>query len=387
MGRLLLAAALAFLAACSRPETGRPKLASAGRPAPEIRLPVLLNSPLKSLAGWQDVAGKAVVLEFWATWCDPCVDSLPELNALAESFRGKPVVFISVTDESAREVQAFLRGHRMDAWVAPEAGPEVFKSFRVYGRPHTVLIDRDGRVAAFTSPSALTAGTLERLLAGRLRPDEGADAALHAGEDAGPGPGVLADFHIARASGAASVTYRRDYFQARAVTLRQALGFLLGSPDRLDLGPGTRELVDASYDIRLVAPTAGPDRKPELFSRGLAFALGLKVEASSREEEVYVLRRLPGAASGVRKAPDFADISFDGVTLKAAGASFAVLASRLAERLGRPVLDETREEGPLAYSFTFETLDPGALDAQLRRDLGLRLEKARRRIRVVAVRK
>ncbi len=387
MGRLLLAVSLALLTACSKPEQARPRLASAGRPAPGILLPVLLNSPLKSLSGWGDIKGKAVVLEFWATWCDPCVDALPRLNGLAEAFRGKPVVFIAVTDESVSEVRAFLREHRMDAWAAPEAGPAVFKAFRVYSRPHTVLIDRDGRVAAFTSPSALTAGTLERLLAGRLRPDEGSEAARHADEDAGPGPGVLAEFYLARSSGSAPVTYRRDYFGSGAVTLRQAIGFLLGSPDRLDLGPGTAALVDGVYDIRLAAPASGPDRKPELFSKGLAFALGLKVAADSREEEVYVLRRVPGAASAAGKAADFSGVSFDGVTLKAAGASFAVLAARLAERLGRPVLDETGEEGPLAYSFVFETRDPAALDARLRSSLGLRLAKARRRIRVVTVRR
>jgi uncharacterized protein (TIGR03435 family) len=380
-------AALLLLAACGKPSGERPRLAKAGLPAPELRLPVLLNAPLPELAGWQQLKGRAVVLEFWASWCEPCVDNIPHLNELAAKFRDKPVVFISITDESQAAVTAFLKEHRMEGWVAPAAAPEVFKAFRVYGRPHTVLIDRDGKVSAFTSPGQVNAGTLEELLAGRLRRDEGKDADMHADEDKGPDPSVLAEFYLARSSGTATARYRQDHFSARAMTLRMAFNFILGSVDRLDLGPGTKELVDASYDIRLAAPTTGPDRKPEIFMKGLAFAAGLKVSSEQREEEVYALKTAPGGLRSPRRRTQQAPVVFDGVTLKTAGASFAALALQLGERLGRPVLDETREEGPFEYSFTFETRDPKVADAQLRRELGLRLDRVRRKIRVVTVRK
>ncbi|MCM2267422.1 MAG: redoxin domain-containing protein [Elusimicrobiales bacterium] len=387
MKRLLLAALLLAPAACADKPGERPKLAKAGQPAPELRLPKLLNAPLPALSGWQDLKGKAVVLEFWATWCEPCVDNIPHLNGLVRKFRDKPVVFISVTDESESEVAAFLEEHKLETWVAPGAGPEAFKAFRVYGRPHTVLIGRDGKVTAFTYPSDVTAETVEALLAGSLRPDEGRDSSLHADEDAGPDPSVLAEFYLARSSGAASVKYRHESFTARALTLRMAFSFLLGGVDRLDLGPGTREAVDASYDIRITAPSSGPDRKGELFLKGLAFSTGLKVSVDKREEEVYALRTVAGGVRNARRRKDFAEVSFDGVTLKTAGSSFGALAMQLDERLGLPVLDETKEDGPLEYTFTFETRDPRVMDAQLRRDLGLRLDRVKRRIRVVTVRR
>ncbi len=381
MKHLLLAAAL-LLGACAKEQPGRPGLAKAGLPAPELRLPRLLNSPSASLEGWRQLKGKAVVLEFWATWCEPCVDNIPHLNSLAAKFRGKPVVFISITDESEREVAAFLKEHKLDTWVAPEAGPAPFKAFRVYGRPHTVLIAPDGRVAAFTYPSEVTPETIEKLLAGRALPgDEPPE------EEAGsPDPSVLGEFYIARSSGVSSVRYRRDHFTAKALSLRMAFRFLLGGADRIDLGPGTRELVDDIYDIRLTAPAAGRDRKPELFVKGLAFATGLKVSHGDREEQVFVLRRVPGGRAP-KKAGDFGGVSFDGVNFVSKGASFAALALELGGRLGSAVLDETGEDGPLAYSFTFETRDPKVMDAHLRRDLGLRLERARRRVSVVTVRK
>ena len=378
------AALLLALGGCAKPDGERPRLAQAGQPAPELRLPKLLNAPRPSLAGWRDLKDKAVVLEFFATWCDPCLDNIPRLNALAEKFNGKPVVFISITDESEADIAAFLKTRRLAGWVAPEAGPEVFKAFRVYGRPHTVLVGRDGKVAAFASPAEVTPEKIEELLAG---PSAGADAALRAGEEAGPDPSVLAEFRIALSSGTPGVISRPGLFSARALSLRMAFDFLLGAADRLDLGPGTAEVLDADYDIRLAAPGRAEDRKKDLFLKGLDFALGLKVKQEVREEEVYALKTVSGGPHGVRRTKDFLDVSFDGITLKTAGSSFAVLAYHLRERLGLPVMDETREAGPLEYAFSFETRDPKTMDAQLRQGLGLRLDRVKRRIKVTTVRK
>jgi len=385
MRRSLLFAAALALAGCGRREAGRPELAKAGLPAPEIRLEKLINAPQKTLAGWEDLRGKAVVLEFWASWCEPCLASMPHFNDLVVQYRNKPVVFIAVTDESSSDVLSFLRNHRLEGWIAPEAGQEVFRAFRVYGRPHTVLIGRDGKVSAFAYPSDVSTGTIDELLAGTLPPDEGPDAQLHASEDKDPSPSVLGEFYMARSSGTSSVRYRLESFSARAITLRTALDFLLGSPEMVDAGPGTAAMLDSVYDIRLVAPSRGKDRKPELFAKGLEFSTGIKVSMETRDAEVYALKFVPGAEP--RRAQDVKDVSFDGVTLKAPGASFALLAYRLGEKLGTPVLDETGDEGPFDYSFTFDTRDPRTADSQLRRQLGLRLERVKRRVRALKVRK
>jgi len=64
------------------------------------------------------LAGKAVVLEFWATWCAPCVAAIPHLNELATQFKDRPVVFLSVSDETPSVVEAFLQKHPIDGWSA-----------------------------------------------------------------------------------------------------------------------------------------------------------------------------------------------------------------------------------------------------------------------------
>jgi thiol-disulfide isomerase/thioredoxin len=66
---------------------------------PEVELSQLLQAPAGTQPVLSALRGKAVVIEFWATWCGPCVTEIPHLNELVEQVKGKPVVFLSVTDE------------------------------------------------------------------------------------------------------------------------------------------------------------------------------------------------------------------------------------------------------------------------------------------------
>jgi len=126
----------------------------------------LLNAPITELKNIDELKGKAVVLEFWATWSAPSVENIPHLNALTEKFSGKPVVFISVTDESEASVEAFLKYKPIKGWVATGAYAWTLRSFRVEARPHTVLLDKELNVVALTSPSEVTAEKISALIAG-----------------------------------------------------------------------------------------------------------------------------------------------------------------------------------------------------------------------------
>jgi len=379
MKNLLLAAAL-LLAACSGRPAERPALAKKGLPAPQITLPKLLNAPVKELRGWDALEGKVVVLEFWATWCEPCVDHIPKLNLLAERFRGKPVVFLHVTDESEEDVREFLKLNRIDGWVAPEAAAEVFKAFRVYGRPHTVLIGRDGRVAGF-SHGDLEAETLMELLAGQYAPKENREPVLSTGA-------ALAEFYIAvsrERSGRAQ--YGPASLTASAMSLEYALEWLYGRVDRFDVKPSAAAELAASYDIRFRLPESRSGRKKEFFLQGLEASLGLKVARAEREGEVFVLVKAPGGPRNVKPRRGFGAAELNGSALEVDGGDFGAVAARLREALREPVLDETGERGPYAYEFDLDSADPKRADLLLQEQLGLRLVRKRRKLAVVEISK
>lgn len=138
-----------------------------GQPAPPLTLPQLLQAPEGAAANWPALRGKAVVLEFWATWCVPCVEQMPRWNALVERFKDRPVEFIAITYEDADTVASFLEKRPVGGWVGLDHGGVTFNAFGVESVPQTVLVDEKGIIRAITSIHSLTEAVIERLIDGR----------------------------------------------------------------------------------------------------------------------------------------------------------------------------------------------------------------------------
>jgi peroxiredoxin len=115
----------------------------------------------------EETKGKVVVLEFWATWCGPCVAAIPHFNSLVDRFHDKPVVFISVTSEDERTVREFLKVRPIKGWLELDEGEALKNAFHVQGIPHTVIVDAGGKIAAITHPIMLEARHLEEVLNGQ----------------------------------------------------------------------------------------------------------------------------------------------------------------------------------------------------------------------------
>lgn len=111
----------------------------------------------------EKLRGRLVLLNFWATWCKPCVGEMPLLAALARRYhdRGLVVVAASVDDPSDADAVARFAGHLpqgMEIWVG--ATPEDMARLKMGAAlPATVLIDRDGRVLG-ARQGAITDGLL-----------------------------------------------------------------------------------------------------------------------------------------------------------------------------------------------------------------------------------
>jgi thiol-disulfide isomerase/thioredoxin len=91
-----------------------------------------------------DFRGKVVVLNFWATWCGPCVAEMPHLEQAVAKYRSDPrVAFLAVSiDEKKLAVRSFLQKNR---YTMPAAYDDnAAKSFGVRGIPATFFIDRNG---------------------------------------------------------------------------------------------------------------------------------------------------------------------------------------------------------------------------------------------------
>jgi thiol-disulfide isomerase/thioredoxin len=168
--------------------------AEAGAPPPELRLTGLDGLP-RSLA---DERGRLVVLNFWATWCLPCIAEMPLLSAIRERYEGRGVRVIGVSadgPEGRDRVEAFVREHRpgIDVWLGGTV--EHMRALGLgEGLPATAILDRDGTVA-MRILGPIAGGDLEARLEWLLGPRAGPaperrlDRLATGGAGAGKAPG------------------------------------------------------------------------------------------------------------------------------------------------------------------------------------------------------
>jgi peroxiredoxin len=138
-----------------------------GEPAPPLKIERLLRAPQGSVANWQALKGKAVVLEFWDTRNTVCIEQIPHWNALVERFRGRPIQFIAVTYEDPDLLATFFKQRPMAGWIALDPARATFKAYGVDEAPQTVLVDAKGLIHGITPLAKLTESDLDGLLRGR----------------------------------------------------------------------------------------------------------------------------------------------------------------------------------------------------------------------------
>jgi len=120
-----------------------------GQDAPDFTLPEIGRSAKIHLA---DYRGKVVLVDFWATWCGPCLGSLPELVGLSRRFEGRPLAILSVSaDRDGRALQKFLAQHPPEWSQAWDRTGRVCGSYDVHVFPTFLVLDPEGKVAAKVS--------------------------------------------------------------------------------------------------------------------------------------------------------------------------------------------------------------------------------------------
>ena len=143
-----------FLGMASRP----PLL---GSPAPEIALEDLQGHQVKL----SDLRGKVVLLNFWATWCKPCKEEMPAMQASYDKLRDKGFVVLAINElEDTGRVADHIRTHQHTFLVVMDHSNKVANQYGVVGLPASFLIDPQGIVRERITGSLLTEARIEEMV-------------------------------------------------------------------------------------------------------------------------------------------------------------------------------------------------------------------------------
>ena len=136
------------------------------QPLPKATTPsITITNVIKPQNNTLILSKKFIVLDFWATWCAPCLASLPHLNNLQRSFNNnRNVVFLSLTDERPEKVRKIIKRFNFMSTVATDTTGATHKAFNVNAIPIIFLIDSDGKIRWSGGPDSLNLPLLKKLI-------------------------------------------------------------------------------------------------------------------------------------------------------------------------------------------------------------------------------
>ncbi len=361
------------------------------KPAPPLGVEQWIQPKEGGAKSWEEVRGRVVVLEFWATWCAPCVEVLPHLNELAKKFENR-VQFISITDEDEAVVARFLRNHPIAGWVGLDTDRSMFNAYGADGVPHTVLIGPEGVVVAVTYPEGLTEPILDEIVAGRIAeaqarlPKRASAPDFLAGLRASDSSPALYEVLVRphQEGGVMGMSWSPNQYISRGLLLKDVIVNAYDVSHERAVIP--EALTHDYYDILVSIPREDHDALRRALQQALATAFGLRVRRETRETDVFVLAVIRGRAPalGPPAPPGRGFTRGAKGKIEMSNEPLGSLARTLEYLVRRPVVDETGIEGNYDLILTWDPEKPEALSEALRK-VDLELREAKRPIEMLIV--
>jgi thiol-disulfide isomerase/thioredoxin len=348
-----------------------------GTPAPPLDRLKLLQAPLGARADWASLKGKVVVLEFWATWCSPCVASLPHLNQLVKSLDPKKFQFISIDDEEQKAVETFLTRKKTSGWVGVDTSGSVFASYGIKSRPTTVIVGGDGKIAAVTEIDSVSAADLQAVAEGKNVAFKPATEITEASVPSRPrAEQPLFAVSLSKAAPDAKVSQINHPPTGTDFLGNDADGLMANAFNPFEDRYVLRDpLPEGRYDLRMNFADVPHSVMTSVVQQAVLSGLHLQIQPKTVTRSAYILRatdaskKLLSPSASTRKVKR--GYWHDNFILM--NGTMDDLAYVLATGLENPVLNDTGIDGTYDARFKVAREDVDSLNAILKETLGLEL--------------
>lgn len=128
-----------------------------GQPAPPISLESWLNAGKDESPSLESLKGKTILLEFWGTWCHPCVLAMPIVQKLHERYKDRGLRVLAISYETDDVMQPFLTKNAYTMTVGSDPTKKVVNAYGIKSWPTSILIDKEGKIAQIGNPYGIEA--------------------------------------------------------------------------------------------------------------------------------------------------------------------------------------------------------------------------------------
>jgi len=372
---------------------------SIGEKSPEIFFKKIVNyeKPGAKLSHFKD---KVVLLDFWATWCGPCISAFPKLEGLQHKF-GDQLQVITVTDDPEARIERFLDKRKLTLPVVLDEDRTIADIFPHRSIPHLVIIDRKGIVRAITTSSEITEEIVQKVIN-----DE--PVSLREKKD-------IMDFDPDKLlSGDGDFSYQVTFTRFKEgypgfsnsrgtgpYTGRRIVGVNLSPVTLFEIAwqfpPAIRTLINVKEPARLkwskqnavcfdlIVPEDLGEKRFEIMKNQLSIYFPYTVKTEEKTRKVKILsglsRDIPLRKSLPGTKTEYSE-SGKGMSMKASSIDW--VSEFLQNRLGIPVVDETGLTGKYDLDLPWFNESPEQIHEELKK-IGLRLSDGERKIKMLVI--
>ena len=356
----------------------------------------------KNSSTFNEVKRKLTIIDFWGTWCGPCVASVPKITQLQEKFRDK-VQFLLVSNEDELRLSRFIEARpSFKLPIIIDADEAIFKMFQPAGYPRYVLIDESHKVLAITDSDNINEANIEAFLAGKdlnlpileekpfdiSRPLSGNDNLTY--------QSVFRPY-LQGVGAMSNVTFPKSIYENRRIlvtnlTIQVLLQIAYQSPYTRTVV----ELKDASitkfdnksnlYCYDLIVPEALGEKRFQMMQDDIArYFSNIKAKVEARPTKVYLLGILSKEKlSQVKTKSGKADKVTSWTHFAVYNQSLTEIGNALENFVGKPVIFESKNDFNLDFEFDTKMSDISEIRKELNK-VGLDLIEAERPVKMLVI--
>lgn len=390
-----------LLVLTATPGRAQVELLKAGDPMPGIIIKDIINAPVKELAVNDNKMKKVLVLNFWGTWCSPCIPEMDQLAKLQKANAGN-IQVLAISNDMPDRLRKYLDKKPSTLWLATDTSYFLYHLFGFASVGYCAIISADKNIIALVNTDSVNQQMIDKILKGEkinssavIRENAvstcddlfGIDSlAEHSFTVRGYIKGKQS---MSQTPNEGPFAYRRKSFCNLCALAIYRDAFDVHSPKQMIYEMNEKELCDfqnkkSLYSVDIVVKPDEKDSLLPILQKKLLMALPFIVRVEYRNMPVYVLKQRPGAALNmtVSKA-EKSTYGFNGNGYTGTAVLLADFAKNyLTNELELPVVDETglTERYDISTVNELRTRDNTIAAVE---KLGLVLEKAERMVKVI----